>query len=482
MPVLVSRLTPIMLAPIMLAPVALAPLALALCIFTFGSAAPAVSQTADRPLYLNEQGLPTLAPLLAEVTPAVVNISVESHQMADLNPLFNDPFFRRFFDLQPMPQQPQMRRQMSAGSGVIFDADEGYVLTNHHVVENGDRIIVTLKDRRQVDAELIGSDPGTDIALLKIEAEGLTALDLGDSDQLQVGDYVLAIGNPFGLGQTVTSGIVSALGRSGLNIEGYEDFIQTDASINPGNSGGALVTLDGRLVGLNTAIIAPSGGNVGIGFAVPANMVDAVVSQLIEFGEVQRGQLGVTIQDFTPDLAEALGVDSGVGAVITQVEPDSPAEAAGLLPGDLIVSVDSRPVAGSADLRSQIGLKRLGRKIKLGIIRDGEALTVEATLRKGPQLETSGSDQGLGWLSGAELRDLQEGDPLYGDVSGVVVAQVDIDSRAARSGLEAGDVILAVNRVPVASVEDVREQLASVDQALALTIQRGSSRMFLLIR
>ena len=460
----------------------LGPIALALCIFTSGLAAPALSQTADLPLYRNDQGLPTLAPLLAKVTPAVVNISVESQQSTDQNPLFNDPFFRRFFDLQPLPQQPQTRRQMSAGSGVIFDAAKGYVLTNHHVVENGERITVTLKDRRQVDAELIGSDPGTDIALLRIDAAGLTALEMGDSDRLQVGDYVLAIGNPFGLGQTVTSGIVSALGRSGLNIEGYEDFIQTDASINPGNSGGALVTLDGRLVGINTAIIAPSGGNVGIGFAVPANMVNAVVSQLIEFGEVQRGQLGVMIQDFTPDLAEALGVDAGVGAVVTQVEPNSPAEAAGLQPGDVIVSVDGRPVASSADLRSQIGLKRVGRRIEIGILRNGEMLALKAALHKGPQFGPKFGEPGTGRLAGAKLRDLQSGDPLYGDVSGVVVMQVDADSRADRSGLEAGDIILAANQVPVASVAALRQQLASIDGALALTIQRGSARIFLLIR
>lgn len=454
----------------------------ALCIFTLSFAAPVVSQTADQPVFLNEDGLPTLAPLLAGVTPAVVNISVESRQTADLNPLFNDPFFRRFFDMQPMPQQPQPRRQMSAGSGVIFDADEGYVLTNHHVVENGDRIVVTLKDRRQFDAELIGSDPGTDIALLRIEAADLTALDPGDSDRLQVGDYVLAIGNPFGLGQTVTSGIVSALGRSGLNIEGYEDFIQTDASINPGNSGGALITLDGRLVGINTAIIAPSGGNVGIGFAVPVNMANAVVDQLIEFGEVRRGQLGVMIQDFTPDLAKALGIEAGAGAVITQVEPDSAAEAAGLRPGDLIVSVDGRSIAGAADLRSQIGLKRLGREIRIGVVRDGQTLTLTATLRSGAQRGAKAGERGLGRLSGAELRDLQPGDPLYGDISGVVIAQVDADSRAARSGLQAGDIILAANRVPVASVAELRQQLASIDGALALTIQRGSARIFLLIR
>jgi serine protease DegQ len=460
----------------------LGPMVVALCILALGFAAPVASQTADQPLYLNDDELPTLAPILAEVTPAVVNISVESRQTAELNPLFNDPFFRRFFDMQPFPQQPQQRRQMSAGSGVIFDADEGYVLTNHHVVENGDRIVVTLKDRRQFDAELIGSDPGTDIALLKIESENLTALDLGDSDRLQVGDYVLAIGNPFGLGQTVTSGIVSALGRSGLNIEGYEDFIQTDASINPGNSGGALVTLDGRLVGINTAIIAPSGGNVGIGFAVPVNMADAVVVQLIEFGEVQRGQLGVTIQDFTPDLAEALSLESGVGAVITQVEPDSAAEAAGLQPGDLIISVDGRPITGSADLRSQIGLKRLGRSIEIEILREGQILTLMATLRKGAALGERTGERGFGRLSGAELRDLQPGDPLYGDVLGVLVAQVETSSQAARSGLEAGDIILAANRVPVTSVADLRQQLASIEGALALTIQRGSARIFLLIR
>lgn len=464
MPVLVSRIGPFLAV---------------LCILSLGYAAPLASQTSDQPLYLNEDGLPTLAPLLAQVTPAVVNISVESQQTTELNPLLNDPFFKHFFDMPPMPQQ---RHHMSAGSGVIFDIEKGYVLTNHHVIENGDRIVVTLKDRRRFDAKLIGSDPGTDIALLEIEAEDLTALDLGDSDRLQVGDYVLAIGNPFGLGQTVTSGIVSALGRSGLNVEGYEDFIQTDASINPGNSGGALVTLDGRMVGINTAIIAPSGGNVGIGFAVPANMAKAVIDQLIEFGEVQRGQLGVTIQDFTPDLAEALGVEAGVGAVVSQVMPDSAAEAAGLQPGDLIVSVDGRTVTGSADLRSQIGLKRLGREIEINIIRDGQTLTLKAELRRGGRIGTRGGDRGLSRLSGVELRDLQPDDPFYDDISGVVVVQIVADSPAARSGLDAGDIIMAVNRVPVASVAEFREQLAAIDGALALTIQRGSARIFLLVR
>ena len=289
----------------------------------------AAQQTA---LPANDAGLPTLAPILEEVTPAVVNISVTTRSPMDTNPLYNDPFFRRFFDL---PEMPPARPSLSAGSGVIVDADEGYVLTNHHVVENGEEIVVTLKDRRRFEAELVGSDPGTDIALLRIEPDNLTEIELGSSDSLRVGDFVVAIGNPFGLGQTVTSGIVSALGRSGLNVEGYEDFIQTDASINPGNSGGALITFDGRLVGINSAIISPGGGNVGIGFAVPIDMASAVMDQLVEFGEVRRGRLGVIIQDFTPDLAKALGADIDRGAIVTKVAPDSPAEAAGLQAGEI---------------------------------------------------------------------------------------------------------------------------------------------------
>lgn len=454
----------------------------ALYIVAFIAVSPVEAQTAEAPIFRNEDGLPTLAPLMAQVTPAVVNISVESRRTSEMNPLFNDPFFRRFFDTPPAPQRPVPRQQMSAGSGVIVDAQEGYVLTNHHVVENADRIVVTLKDRRQFDAELIGSDAGTDIALLRIEAENITELELGDSDRLQVGDYVLAIGNPFGLGQTVTSGIVSALGRSGLNVDGYEDFIQTDASINPGNSGGALVTLDGRLVGINTAIIAPSGGNVGIGFSVPTNMAQAVMDQLIEHGEVRRGKLGVMIQDFTPDLAEALNIETGIGAVITQVEPDSAAEEAGLQPGDLIVAVDGRPVAGSADLRSKIGLKRVDAVVELKVLRDGGPVTLEATLREADLVAAGATDRALDRLAGAEIRNLQPGDPFYGELEGVVIARLDPGSRAARSGLEAGDIILAVNRVSVTSLSELRQQLAQVKGALALTVQRGPARLFLVMR
>ncbi|MDX1402255.1 MAG: trypsin-like peptidase domain-containing protein, partial [Kiloniellales bacterium] len=268
-----------------------------------------------------ERGVMTMAPLLEMTTPAVVNISVRSQVQGQENPLFRDPFFRRFFNL---PDQQPRREAVSAGSGVIVDAAKGHVLTNHHVIDNADEITVTLKDRRSFKAELVGSDPDTDIALLKIDTGDLSELPLGDSEDLMVGDIVFAIGNPFGLGQTVTTGIVSALGR-GIGMQGYEDFIQTDAPINPGNSGGALVNSKGELVGINTAIIAPGGGNVGIGFAVPTNMARAVMQQLLDHGEVRRGRIGVHIQDVTPDLAEALGLPGPHGAVVTQVEHASPA-------------------------------------------------------------------------------------------------------------------------------------------------------------
>ena len=269
--------------------------------------------TAALPLMVDSDGRPTLAPMLKQVTPAVVNISTKSLIKMQQNPLFNDPFFRRFFDV---PEMPKERESQALGSGVIVDAKKGYILTNNHVIAKADEITVTLNDHRQFEAKVVGTDPDADLAVISIKAERLSELAMADSDTLEVGDFVVAIGNPFGLEQTVTSGIVSALGRSGLGIEGYENFIQTDASINPGNSGGALVDLDGKLVGVNTAIVGPSGGNVGIGFAIPSNMAQSIMNQLIEFGEVRRGQMGVMIQDVTPDLAKAFGIDRQSGAVI----------------------------------------------------------------------------------------------------------------------------------------------------------------------
>jgi serine protease DegQ len=325
---------------------------------------PALAQS--RTPVLEAQPMPSLAPLLKNVTPAVVNISVVATSQPQDNPLMRDPFFRRFLPPQEQPQQRQ-----AAGSGVIVDAARGYVMTNAHVVGRAEKIAVTLKDGRTLNAKLIGADPGTDIAVVQIPAENLMALTFGDSGALEVGDYVVAIGNPFGLGQTVTSGIVSALGRSGLRIEGYEDFIQTDASINPGNSGGALVDLRGRLIGINTAIIAPSGGNVGIGFAVPINMARSVFDQIVQYGKVQRGRVGVQVQDVTPDIAGAIGMKQTAGALVARVEPNSPAAKAGLKQGDVILSLDGAPVRNSADLRNRVGLVRVGEKIDV-VYRRGE--------------------------------------------------------------------------------------------------------------
>jgi len=337
------------------------------------TAAAPIPQTAGTPM-------PTLAPMLARVTPGVVNIAVRG-RVREQNPLLQDPFFRRFFDL-PQNQRPLERETMATGSGIIVDAGRGYVLTNGHLVENATKIEVTLKDNRRFTARLIGRDPGTDIALLQIPADNLVAVPLGDSDRLQVGDFVLAIGNPFGLGQTVTSGIVSALGRSGLNLEGYEDFIQTDASINVGNSGGPLVNLNGECVGINTAILAPGGGNIGIGFAVPINLARPVMEQLIRYGEVKRGRIGVAIQDLTPDLAQAMSTSHTSGAVIARVDPGSPAERAGLRGGDLVVAANGVPVRSGTQLRNMIGLSGIGSAVDLTIDRRGSqyrvAVNVEA--------------------------------------------------------------------------------------------------------
>ena len=313
----------------------------------------------------------SIAPVVGRVTPGVVGISVRGRVRED-NPLLQDPLFRQFFNLR---QGPIERETEAAGSGVIVDAAQGYVLTNNHVVENATNIEVTTKDNRQLKARLIGRDPETDIAVLQIAAGGLTSVPMGDSDRLQVGDFVLAVGNPFGLGQTVTSGIVSALGRS-PGIEGYEDFIQTDASINPGNSGGPLVDLQGRIVGINTAIVAPSGGNVGIGFAVPINMARQVMDQLISGGEIKRGRIGVAIQDLTPDIAQALGTTHTQGAVIARVEQGSPADRAGLRTHDLVVAVNGVPIHTGAELKNRVGLSKVGDAVDLTIIRAGSERTV----------------------------------------------------------------------------------------------------------
>ena len=413
------------------------------------------------------KGLPTLAPLIAQVTPAVVNISIKSRSPAEDNPLLRDPFFRRFFNVPDRPPQ-----EMAAGSGVIVDARQGLVITNHHVIKNAAQVIVTLKDRRQFPATLIGADPATDIAVLKIEAPNLTAMKLGDSDQLNVGDFVVAIGNPFGLGQTVTSGIVSALGRSGLNIEGYEDFIQTDASINPGNSGGALINLQGKLIGINTAIIGPSGASVGIGFAVPVNMARGVMTQLVRFGEVRRGRLGIDFEDLAPDAAVALKLPTADGALISTVQPDSPAAKAGLRRGDVVLAFNGRPVRSGPDLRNRLGLTPVGDTIELTVFRDGNKLTVKLQIAP-PQGIASGDAQIVPQLAGLKIANIDRTTPQGARVEGVLVVGIETGSVAAGYGLRPGDVIAAVNRQRVRNINEFLAAMRNVERAFQMSVVRG---------
>jgi Do/DeqQ family serine protease len=427
----------------------------------------AVPAAARAPLLDEQRGVLTLAPMLERVTPAVVNISVATSVAGQENPLLRDPFFRRYFGL---PDAAPRQEPTAAGSGVIIDATKGYVITNHHVVRNADRITITLKDGRQLKATLVGSDAATDIALLKTDPAGLKAVELGDSDQLAVGDVVLAIGNPFGLGQTVTSGIVSALGRSGLNEENYEDFIQTDAPINPGNSGGALVNTRGQAIGINTAIIAPGGGNVGIGFAVPINIVKAVVQQLEQNGHVRRGRIGVAVQSITPDIAEAMKLPWTGGALIGSVEHGSSAERAGLKPGDAILQIDGRAVLNASDLRTRVGLREPGAKLNITYLRDGKQTTVSVVIEG---TKTTDLAETVPQLSGAQL--VEEA----ASSDGVSVASVAEGSAAARLGLKAGDVILAVNRKPVRSITELREAMRGSRSGLVLRIQRGDAQVYI---
>ena len=423
--------------------------------------------------------VPTLAPLIKKVSPAVVNIATSGTVEIDRSPFFDDPFFRRFFG--DRPQQPQQRQTQSVGSGVIINAAKGYVLTNSHVVAKADEIIITLTDRRQLKAELVGHDPGTDVAVLKVNPDSLTALKMADSDNLEVGDFVIAIGNPFGLGQSVSSGIVSALGRTGLGIESYENFIQTDASINPGNSGGALVNLHGRLVGINTAIIAPGGGNIGIGFAIPINMARQIMDQLIEYGEIQRGRIGVQIQDLTRELAKEFNVDHDGGALIAQVVTDSPAAKAGLRSGDVIISVNRKAVRSGSDLRNFIGLLRVGARVDLKVVRDGMELMIDLKVGAIEEASIEPSSE-VPKLKGAAFGPIPQNSPFFGRVKGVYVVSVVADSPAWESGLREEDVITSVNRKPVSDPDELMVIAAQGGGSLLLNIIRGDGSLFILIR
>ncbi len=430
-----------------------------------------VAAQAALPVSIGDRPVTSLAPLVERVSPAVVNIRV-SQTVTRRNP-FGDDAFRRFFGI---PDAPSGERQVSsAGSGVIVDAERGYILTNHHVIGDADAIQISLIDGQILDAEVVGSDPATDIAVIKVEADGLVDMPIGDSEGARVGDFVIAIGNPFGLGHTVTSGIISALGRTGISRDGYEDFIQTDASINPGNSGGALVNMDGELIGINSAIISRSGGNVGIGFAVPTEIASSIMSQLLDYGEIRRGLLGVRIQTIDAEMAEALNTNVDSGALITNIEPGSAAEDAGLEVGDIIVAVNEKGVDDAAGLRNTIGLLRSGDNVEIEYVRDSEKRMTTAELGQQQTVASTGTDLHPG-LAGARFAPSS----ATGD-GGVEVTEVEPGSPAAQRGLRAGDVITAVNRSVVRSLEDLAA-IAASNRILFLLVQRGDRSLMLQIR
>lgn len=425
------------------------------------------------PAQVNGEPLPSLSPMLERSMPAVVNISTAINVKNQQNPLMNDPVFRYFFGVPNQPRQPQKN---SLGSGVIIDKNEGYVLTNNHVIDKADIITVTLSDGRQLNAKLLGADPEADVAVIQIPADNLTALAVADSSQLKVGDFVVAIGNPFGLGQTATSGIVSALGRSGLGIEGYEDFIQTDASINPGNSGGALVNLRGEFVGMNTAILAPSGGNVGIGFAIPANMAMTIMESLVKHGEVRRGLLGVTTQDLTPELVKAFSLKGHNGAVISRVEAGSPADKAGLEPGDIIVAINGQDIKnGSSQIRTAVGLLQVGDTANIDVMRGEEKISVKATIGKPKRAQLAG-DKLHPLLNGATLSATTKD-----QVEGILLEKIDVNSYPWKAGLRPGDIIVTANRFRVRTLEELK-QVVNPNSPLLINLQRGGESFFAVLQ
>ena len=445
----------------------------------------------------NAQQMPSLAPMLEKVMPSVVSINVEGSTTVNTPRMPRN--FQQFFgdnspfcqDGSPFQSSPfcqgggqggapgsdggQQQKFMALGSGVIIDAAKGYVVTNNHVVDNATTIKVQLSDGRKFDAKVVGKDPRSDIALIQIQdPKNLSAIKLADSDALRVGDYTVAIGNPFGLGETVTSGIVSALGRSGLNVENYENFIQTDAAINRGNSGGALVNLNGELIGINTAILAPDGGNIGIGFAIPSNMVKNLTAQMVEYGQVKRGELGIMGTELNSELAKAMKVDAQRGAFVSQVMPKSSAAKAGIKAGDVIVTMNGKAISSFASFRAEIGTLPVGSKMSLGIIRDGKPVTIDVTLEQSAQTQVASGNIYTG-IEGAELSNTQ-----VGNVKGVKVDSVKAGSAAARIGLKKGDVILGVNQQPIQNLGELRKILDSKPSVLALNIQRGDSQLYLL--
>ena len=420
-----------------------------------------------------QTAIPSLAPMLEKVLPAVVSVQVEGTAVQSQRV---PEELKKYFGDESPDQQAQPFEGL--GSGVIIDAAKGYILTNNHVISQADKISVQLNDGREFDAKLIGGDDQSDIALLQVQnPSNLTQIAIADSDKLRVGDFVVAVGNPFGLGQTATSGIISALGRSGLNLEGLENFIQTDASINRGNSGGALLNLNGELIGINTAILAPGGGSIGIGFAIPSNMAKTLAQQLIQFGEVKRGLLGIKGMEMSADIAKAFNINVQRGAFVSEVLPNSGSAKAGIKSGDVIVSLNDKPLSSFAELRSRIATTEPGAKVKLGLIRDGKPLNVEVTLDKSTSSSAS-AELIAPALQGATLSDGQ----LKDGTKGISIDTVEKSSPAAQAGLHQDDVIIGVNRTRVQSIAELRKVLESKPTVIALQIMRGNESIYILLR
>ncbi len=430
--------------------------------------------------YRDGSAINSLPDLIEDTSPAVVRIAIRGTMQSQPNPFFDDPFFEKFFG---QPQMPREREFGGGGSGVIVDGDLGYIITNAHVIDRADEIKVFTKNGEEYDAEVLGSDKGTDLALIKIEStEKLPEIALGDSDSVRVGDSVVAIGAPFGLSQTVTSGIISALGRPQMTADGFGEMIQTDAAINPGNSGGALINLEGKLIGIPSSIFTRGGGNIGIGFAIPVSTVKNITNQIIDFGSVKRGLLGVIISDLSEDVAEQLGLDIDKGALIQEVSPDSAAEDAGLEPGDVIIKVDGKDIESVNDLRNAIGLKRSGERVKIAIIRNNREILRNAKLGEMAVEQTVQADEINSLLAGAELSDyVEESDSMFGQSKGVIILSIEPNSNADRARLKAGDIIWAVGNMEVENLEEFKSVTQDRD-ILILRVKRNGRQLIIQMR
>jgi serine protease Do/serine protease DegQ len=432
------------------------------------------------PVAVDGEPLPSLAPMLERITPAVVNIATRGQTRRRVEiPLPADPFFRRFFDL---PSFERIQETASLGSGVIVDADKGLILTNDHVIKDAYEINVTLQDGRELRAQIIGRDSDTDVALIQVSAEGLTQIPMADSSALRVGDFVVAVGNPFGLGQTVTSGIISALGRSGLGIESIEDFIQTDASINLGNSGGALVNLRGELVGINTAIYGDGNqGNIGIGFAIPINLARDIMQQLADHGEVQRGRLGAQGQDLTTQLAQAFGIERSSGFIVTQIESGSPADKAGIRVGDVIVAANGRAIQSTRDMHNLVGLQRLGQSVELELFRDGALLELTVVIQPIEIAKIDGA-RVHAKLSGAVIGEIHEQHLQRGRIDYLQLMSVAPGSSAEAAGFLPGDIIFSINKQLTRNFDELQALVEASDTGMIMNIQRGNRELYILLK